>query len=313
MATEKKTVKKAPAKKAPAKKVAAKKAPAKKVTAKKTVKAAKPAKKIVKAKPAAKAKVAKKVAPKTKKTAAKKPAKKIVAKKKPAIGKAKKKVALKTKKLVAKPKALPKRLPKPWPIARIRSLMEAWGMSQVDFAIFAGVSYDSVTSWCRGRRHLVNRATAEHLEKAEKIAHSRKFKPTGGKPWAGFKNYMKNESTVKVDTDLELKTFDGTFKLEVVETTPGKFRNATKNEKVAIKMSGKNGKVALHIGRQKIDFDGVLHHMGGAPALELIASPKDKDFLAGRAGCITFVAGLLRIGLWSTGGYPVRMVGVPAK
>ncbi|HNV69459.1 MAG TPA: helix-turn-helix transcriptional regulator, partial [Candidatus Ozemobacteraceae bacterium] len=232
MATEKKTVKKAPAKKAPAKKAAvkpaAKKATAKKAPAKKTVKAAKPAKatkKIVKAKPAAKAKAAKKVTPKAKKTVAKKPAKKAAAKKKPAIGKAKKS-ALKAKKLVAKakkPAALPKRLPKPWPIARIRNLMDAWGMSQVDFAIFSGVSYDSVTSWCRGRRHLVSRVTSEHLEKAEKIATSRKFKATDGKPWAGFKNYMKNECPVKVDTDLELKSFDGTFKLEVVETAPGKF------------------------------------------------------------------------------------------
>lgn len=338
------TVKKAPAKKAiakkavakpaaakkvTAKKVAPKAAPAKKTPAKKIVKVAKPAKatkKIVKAKAAPKAKAAKKAAPKAKKTVAKKPAKKVAAKaKKPAKGSGKskpkakplKKPALKAKKLVAKvkkPAALPKRLAKPWPVSRIRSLMTAWGMSQVEFAIFSGVSYDSVTSWCRGRRRLVRRETAEHLEKAEKISSGRKFAKSAeqGKTWKALKDYCETYYLNPEPTGKELKSFDGTFPLMAVETTPLKVRKATQNEKVIVKMTGKTAaKVTLFIGRQKVEFEGIAHQMGGAMALELVASAKEKKFLAGRAGCITFLQGMLRLSLWSTGSYPVRMVGVP--
>ena len=282
------------AKKAVAKKVVAKKAVAKKVDAKKGV-----AKKVV-----AKKTVAKKAA--GKKTAGKKSA----AKK----GTAKKDPAKPARSKITKTK-IPKRIEKPWPVPRIRTLMRWWGMSQVEFAVFSGVSYDSVTSWCRGRRRLVRRETSEHLERAEKIANSRKLpkviESKWENPWLKLRTYCTDHYLLDPQDDKDLKSFNGTFPFLAVETQPEKFRRATQGEQLTVKMGGKKepAKVSLHLGRQKLAFEGIPHQMGGAMVLELVAPDKDKRFLKGRAGCITYSQGMIRICLWAIGLLPLRVVG----
>lgn len=204
------------------------------------------------------------------------------------------------------------RLPKPWPVSRIRSFMHTWGMSQIEFAIFAGVSYDTVTSWSRGRRRLVRRDTAEHLMSAEKVATQRGFskKSSDSKenPWSALRKFAAAKVELK---DKEIpKNCQGNFLVQVIEKTPGQFK-AAKNAELVTISAGKKKKsvleVKLNLGKQILKFEGRWIQLGGVKVIELSTDKDDKNFMNGTAGCITPSKNLLRISLWSAKDIPVRL------
>ncbi|HOT30056.1 MAG TPA: hypothetical protein PLU72_17905 [Candidatus Ozemobacteraceae bacterium] len=314
---------KAPAKKPAAKAIAPKKASRGKLATKKVVAKTAASKKL-----ALKSVVAKKVAPKKvapKKAAAKKAAPKKAAPKKAAAKKSKsagKKAAKRPSPKKKEPKrgrrelsnahAIARRkriidgswLPKPWPVERIRGFMSTWGMTQAEFAIFCGVSYDTVTSWSRGRRNLVRVDHAEHISNAEKAAAKRKLPARGGDeaiaPWAGLRTYVRRHSPVKRFKNIPVDMC-GTFDILGVEMTPEDIRLAEPIETLTIgKPGGKQGGIPVTIiaNRLEITLEGRWRELGGAKLLELIAPAEDPCFFGGHAGCITPGKQILRINLW---------------
>ncbi len=203
------------------------------------------------------------------------------------------------------------RLLKPWPVSRIRSFMHTWGMTQVEFALFACVSYDTVTSWSRGRRRLVRKETAEHIGIAEDAAKKRSF-PKGSEasenPWVSHRRFF-NEKVSEKSLGEVPKLCHGTFGIQVVEKTPGKFRVAQKTEKLKIAAGKKRDevKVTILLGKKTLKFDGTWQKLGGVKVIELVTDENNPLFFCGKAGCITPSRNLLRISLWSGSDLPVRL------
>lgn len=205
------------------------------------------------------------------------------------------------------------RLNKPWSVTRIRCFMHTWGMTQVEFAIFAGVSYDTVTSWSRGRRRLVRKETAERISFAEKVGLDRGFsKGTSNKkdsPWVLIREFFVQNAKGKVSPDLPEKLI-GTFPLQVVEKDPKTYVLGKKSENIAISPKKKKDqvKVELKLGRKTREFSGTWRKLGGIKVLEL--NSDDKNFMKGQAGCITPAKNVLKISLWGISDLPVRMTAV---
>lgn len=205
------------------------------------------------------------------------------------------------------------RLAKPWPINRIRSFMHTWGMSQAEFALFCDVSYDSVTSWSRGRRRLVRRSTAEHVEAAEKACRSRGFPTVGAgvkkNPWADVKAFAQANRCLTKLGEIP-KSLIGTFGVRASVSVPGKNHKGKPTEKIIIKkgQQRKGLEVKIALGQVKLNLTGRWQKLGGLEYLELQAPPEDPRFFQGRAGCITPGSNLLRVSLWSPKGLPVRLL-----
>lgn len=328
-APKKAALPKAPAKKPAAKAIAPKKTPMVKLPAKKVVAKKSAPKKIAPKNVAAKKVAPKKVAPK--KAAPKKAAaKKAAAKKSKSAGKKaakrpspKKKEPKRGQRDLAKAHAIARRkriidgswLAKPWPVERIRGFMSTWGMTQAEFAIFCGVSYDTVTSWSRGRRNLVRVDHAEHIASAEKAAAKRKLPARKGDesmaPWAGIRTFVRRHSPAKrlknIPSDMQ-----GTFDILGVEMTPDDIRLAEPIETLSIgKPEGRQGNIPVTIiaNRLEISLVGRWRELGGAKLLELIAPAEDPSFFGGHAGCITPGKQNLRINLWPTDKkIPMRLI-----
>lgn len=209
-------------------------------------------------------------------------------------------------------------LQKPWPIARIRSFMHTWGMSQAEFAIFCDVSYDSVTSWSRGRRKLVRRKTAEHITLAEEAAKKRGFPKIGPNtkvnPWEGLRDFFKKNLGKTKIGEIPSKLL-GTYKINAVETDPKKFRAGKISEKIVIKplKGNKTFKVQIFLSDKKFDLVGKKVVMGGVDLVLLEACDEDPNFFGGKAGCLNFGKQCLRVSFWPTKKLPIRFVGTFAK
>lgn len=303
--------------------------------AKKTVKAAKPAKAVKSLKAAKPAKVAKKATKPAKaavavKAAAKKTVKKAAVAKSPkrkAAKAAKSPKAPKGKlsgkpvrsakgsKMIGRPRSadVGPTLEKPWPIARIRAFMKLWGMSQVEMAVFCDVSYDSVTSWSRGRRRLVRRAIADHLERAEASGKERGFGRAAagrGSPWMALRRLCQADGR-SIGVSAPSTPLLGHFAIGAVETGPRQIRLATKQEELVIKKGkGKDDVVVeIKLGKKDMTFNGERRILGGAETIALVGDPKDPQFMAGRVGCITIAQNLVRVALWPVKNLiPLRMV-----
>ncbi|HNW36353.1 MAG TPA: hypothetical protein PKM25_15545 [Candidatus Ozemobacteraceae bacterium] len=210
-------------------------------------------------------------------------------------------------------------LASPWSVERIRGFMSTWGMTQAEFAIFCGVSYDTVTSWSRGRRNLVRVDHAEHIANAEKVAKKRKLPVRGGDetvaPWAGLRTFVRRSLPMK-RTKVISADLNGSFKIAGVEMNPQKIRLADPIETVMIgKSKGKKGGIPVTIIANgfEISLEGKWRELGGARLLELLAPVEDPSFFAGHAGCITPGKQNLRINLWPTDvKIPMRLIAVKA-
>lgn len=205
------------------------------------------------------------------------------------------------------------RLGKPWPVNRIRAFMHTWGMSQAEFAIFCGVSYDSVTSWSRGRRHLVRRQTAEHVERAEQAAHTRGFPLVGPNikknPWAGLKAFaVKNRCLSRLG---EIpRGLLGTFAIRAAEQAPGRFLKGKPTDKITIKKGKQRQSLEIKIvcGKTALTLTGHWMKLGGIDYVALTAPADDPRFFQGMAGCLTPGQTLLRFSLWSARPLPLRLL-----
>ena len=310
--------------------------PVKTAKAVKTVKAAKSAKavkapkatkpgKVAKAAKAVKAPKAAK-AVKAAKAAPKAPAKKVAkAAKRPQGAKAEKSPKgqraggtgrpLKAVRMIGRPRSadVGPTLEKPWPIARIRAFMKLWGMSQVEMAVFCDVSYDSVTSWSRGRRRLVRRAIADHLERAENSGKERGFVRAAagrGSPWMALRRLCQADGR-SIGVSAPPTPLLGHFAIGAVETGPRQIRLATKQEELVIqKGKGKDDVVVkINLGKKEMSFEGQRRILGGVEAIALQTDPKDPQFFSGRVGCITIAQDLVRVALWPVKNLiPLRMV-----
>ncbi len=311
---------KAPAKKPAVKAIAPKKASMGKLAVKKVVVKKTAQKKVAPKKVASKKAAPKKVAPK--KVAPKKvAAKKGAAKKSKSAGKKaakrpspKKKEPKRAQRKLPKAHVLARRkriidgswLAKPWPVERIRGFMSTWGMTQAEFALFCGVSYDTVTSWSRGRRNLVRVDHAEHIANAEKAAAKRRLRIHGGDesvaPWAGLRTYVRRHSPVKRFKNIP-SDIHGSYAILGVEMSPDEIRLADPIEKIEIGATReKQADVSVTIVMNSLEMtlEGRWRELGGAKLLELIAPEEDPCFFGGHAGCITPGKQNLRINLWPT-------------
>lgn len=209
------------------------------------------------------------------------------------------------------------RLSKPWAVNRIRSFMHTWGMTQVELAIFAGVSYDTVTSWSRGRRRLVRRETATHMELAEKAALQRGFSKGSpdekDNPWSKMRQFLDEKKVEKTETDIP-KTLTGDYAFLALEEGSENFRLGKKTDSLIIEAGKKRDirDVSIKIGAKTLDFTGHIRRLGGVRVLELESQKDDPLFFSSRAGCITPSKNALRVSLWSPGKVPVRFMAIPA-
>lgn len=211
-------------------------------------------------------------------------------------------------------------LAKPWPVERIRGFMSTWGMTQAEFAIFCGVSYDTVTSWSRGRRNLVRVDQAEHIMKAEKAAAKRKLPTRDGDesvaPWADLRNFVRRYSPVKRCKNISTDIY-GSFAVVGVEMNPEEIRlGETIGIIETVEIGRGKGKkadipVTIVANGLEISLEGRWRELGGARLLELLAPPEDPHFFGGHAGCITPGKQNLRINLWPTDKkIPMRLIAV---
>jgi len=304
---------KAAPKKAPAKLVGPKKAATGKLASKKIVAKKSAPKKIAPKKVAPKKVAPKKAAAKKSKSAGKKAAKRPAPKKKEpkrARGFTKAHAIARKKRIIDG-----SWLAKPWPVERIRGFMSTWGMTQAEFAIFCGVSYDTVTSWSRGRRNLVRVDHAEHISSAEKAATKRNLPARGGDepvaPWASLRTYVRKHSPAKRFKKIH-EDIQGVFGILGVEMNPDEIRLADPIEKIEIgKPVGKQANIPVTIiaNALEITLDGRWRELGGAKLLELAAPAEDPHFFGGHAGCITPGKQILRINLWPTDKrIPMRLI-----
>jgi len=210
-------------------------------------------------------------------------------------------------------------MPKPWPVERIRGFMSLWGMTQAEFAIFCGVSYDTVTSWSRGRRNLVRVDHAGHIEAAEKAARKRKLTiPAEGAPaapWAPLRAFVRRHSPIRQAGTIPANLC-GTFPVAGVEMHPAALRLADPIESVTIgKAKGKSEAIPVTIiaNGLEITLEGRWRELGGARLLELIAPVDEPCFFGGHAGCITPGKQILRINLWPADArIPMRLIALKA-
>lgn len=210
-------------------------------------------------------------------------------------------------------------MPKPWPVERIRGFMSLWGMTQAEFAIFCGVSYDTVTSWSRGRRNLVRVDHAGHIEAAEKAARKRKLTASGGgetaAPWAPLRTFVRRHSPIR-QAGIIPANLCGTFPVAGVEMHPAALRLADPIESVTIgKAKGRSEAVPVTIiaNGLEITLEGRWRELGGARLLELIAPVDEPCFFGGHAGCITPGKQNLRINLWPADArIPMRLIALKA-
>lgn len=207
------------------------------------------------------------------------------------------------------------RMNKPWPVSRIRSFMHTWGMTQVEFAIFAGVSYDTITSWSRGRRRLVRKETADHIAEAEKTGLERGFKKgTPSKkdnPWALIRAFGALHGSVRPAVPLNRTLLD-TYACQVVEKSPRKMSMGKSSEKVVISAGGKKDRVhvEMKLAGETLKLNGIWRRLGGSKVIELLADDDDDRFFMGHAGCITPGKTTLKISLWAKTDLPVRFTAV---
>ncbi|HEY9072162.1 MAG TPA: helix-turn-helix transcriptional regulator [Candidatus Ozemobacteraceae bacterium] len=208
---------------------------------------------------------------------------------------------------------------KPWPVERIRGFMSLWGMTQAEFAIFCGVSYDTVTSWSRGRRNLVRVDHAGHIECAEKAARKRKLTvPAAGEPaapWAPLRTFVRRHSPIRQAGAIPANLC-GTFQIVGVEMHPAALRLSDPIETVTIgKGKGRSETVPVTIiaNGLEITLEGRWRELGGARLLELIAPADEPCFFGGHAGCITPGKQNLRINLWPADArIPMRLIAIKA-
>ncbi len=326
-ASAKKTAVKAIApKKVPTGKLAAKKIVAKKSAPKKIAPKKMTSKKVTPKKGAPKKAVAKKAAPKKaapKKAAAKKS--KSAGKKAAKRPSPKKKEPKRARRESSSAHAIAQRkriidgswLARPWPVERIRGFMSTWGMTQAEFAIFCGVSYDTVTSWSRGRRNLVRVDHAEHIANAEKAAAKRKLPVRDGDesvaPWATLRTYVRRHSPAKRFKKIPDNIY-GSYAILGVEMNQDDVRLTDPVETVEIgKSEAKQADVSvtIHARNLEITLEGRWRELGGAKLLELIAPEEDPCFFGGHAGCITPGKQNLRINLWPADKrIPMRFIAV---
>ncbi|MBF0544910.1 MAG: hypothetical protein HQM08_10775 [Candidatus Riflebacteria bacterium] len=227
--------------------------------------------------------------------------------------------AVKVVKPVKKVKVeLPSRLEKPWSITRIRNFMRLWGMTQVEMAIFCGVSYDSVTSWSRGRRRLVRRSIAEHLETAEKLALEKHFpkSPANSRnnSWLQLRKFCHNELKIKSFPALA-QILAGEYPIKAIETKPRDFRKATKAEKIEISKTKAKDTIAvkLTIGKKTVELSGKRLKLGGNDVIGLFAEEGNDYFFNGKAGCISIAQNAIRVSLWPAKELPLRLLGAAAN
>ena len=283
--------------------------PAKVVKAGKGVKALKVAKAVKTAKPAPKATV-KKAAKAAKRPQAAKAEKSPKGKRAGGTGS-----PLKSVRMIGRPRSadVGPTLEKPWPIARIRAFMKLWNMSQVEMAVFCDVSYDSVTSWSRGRRRLVRRAIADHLERAESSGKERNFGRAAngrGSPWMALRRLCQADGR-SIGISAPPTPLLGHFAIGAVETGPRQVRLGTRQEEIVIqKGKGKDEVVVkITLGKKEMSFDGQRQILGGVEAIALQTDEKDPQFFSGRVGCITIAQNLVRVALWpAKGQIPLRLV-----
>ncbi len=206
-----------------------------------------------------------------------------------------------------------KRLAKPMAVSNIRVIMRRWGMSQAEFAMFCGVSYDSVTSWSRGRRRLVRVDLAERVHQLEELATRKGFPKVGPNtrvnPWMGLRDFVASKIKPAKYQRLPGKP-TGSFQVIAVETAPGAFRAGRSSEKLTIKPPKGKGpsQLKLILGAQEITLSGTLRTMGGVDFIQLEAGEKDPSFLFGQAGCVNLGKQFLRISLWSSKKLPIRVI-----
>jgi DNA-binding transcriptional regulator YiaG len=222
------------------------------------------------------------------------------------------KAEAKFKEAIEKDERRKSRLPKPWAVSRIRSFMHTWGMTQVELAIFAQVSYDTVTSWSRGRRRLVRKENSDHLSKAEKIAMARGF-PKGSpesaeNPWVGHRRFLSEKG--KEPSTAIPKNCQGSFLVQALEKKPGDFKIAKNAAKITINPGKKRDqlKVKIFLAKEHFEFLGIWRKLGGVKVIELQADPQDALFFNGKAGCITPGKNMLKVSLWATNkAIPLRL------
>ena len=207
------------------------------------------------------------------------------------------------------------RMNKPWPVSRIRSFMHTWGMTQVEFAIFAGVSYDTITSWSRGRRRLVRKETADHIAEAEHVGLARGFKKgTATKkmnPWSLIREFCTENGEIRRAVVLPRNLLDA-YSLVGLEKTPGEYSLGKPADSIVLSAGTRKDrvKVEVKIGRKIHKFDGIWRKLGGSKVIELMATEDDPRFFLGRAGCITPGKTMLKISLWAKSELPVRLTAV---
>lgn len=200
----------------------------------------------------------------------------------------------------------------PMKVKRITEIVDRWGWSIVEFAIFSGTSYDTVSSWRGGRRALRFVDKIKLLESAEAVAKKRGFKKTSD--CNAIVEFVQGKFGPRYLTKIP-SMFKGSFDILGKENLPGVFAKGEAGDRLEIRQgSGKPQKTAVFIslGKKKLEFHGLWQKLrvGGKdfPVLELHDLRKTSQPIQEQAGCIVFRPRHATITLWSQGAIPIRLL-----
>ncbi|MBF0410379.1 MAG: hypothetical protein HQM10_23735 [Candidatus Riflebacteria bacterium] len=194
-----------------------------------------------------------------------------------------------------------------WPVERIRELISRMALTQPEFAVFAGVSYDTVVSWCQGRRNLRRKDMSAYFEKIEEIIEKKGYPAENVASSLNSSGMQINDPTPAARLEEIPDNGVGEFLVHTVESVPGKIKLAKKNNTIVIKSDKKIGyKITIEIGTKSYNFNGIKVLQRDRKMIEIV-SPESK-YPFGKVGCIGLFKKSIVVNFWPTSDLPYRIV-----
>ena len=167
----------------------------------------------------------------------------------------------------------------------LREVLTMWGTSQVETACVAGVSYDTVTSWCNGRRRIFRLEHLDLIDRLRKIAKKRRFSAVDTVFFAGHFPLMRFIQSKKKQVLGFSKEPTGTFPIVALETSRGKFRLGKETDSICLRRAKDGFTLSLSWDKHTIRLTAEkrILRREGEDAISYFLSDKDGNYLGSLA------------------------------
>ncbi|MBF0544644.1 MAG: hypothetical protein HQM08_09430 [Candidatus Riflebacteria bacterium] len=195
-----------------------------------------------------------------------------------------------------------------WSILRIRKFIKRMGLTQPEFAVFAGVSYDTVVSWCQGRRKLRRKDMATYFERMEKILEEKGFSEISD----DVAMNSEAESRFTAEPGMLGKIADvpdngsGKYKVLSIEKIPGVSQKLRDMDSIEVSPDKKNYIISLSLGSKSYEFKGSWVTQRDRKMIEILSDNSKYPF--GKVGCIGLFKKCVVVNFWPTTNLPYRII-----